>query len=138
MKLLQTEFDPFLNALGADGQMSLEFQQDNARPHTAKRTLEFLEAFTRKHRLTIMDWPANSPDLSPIENLWAHLKLELSTQYPDTATLKGSATTIKAKLHKRLNKIWWEIREDVLNKLVEDMPKHCKEVIAARGWYMGH
>jgi hypothetical protein len=62
MELLQTEFDPFLNALGADGQTNLKFQQDNAHPHTAKRTLEFLEAFARKHRLTIMDWPANSPD----------------------------------------------------------------------------
>src|SRR5579859_5643449 len=30
MGLLQTKFDPFLNALGADGQTNLEFQQDNA------------------------------------------------------------------------------------------------------------
>ena len=138
MELLRTEFDPFLNALAADGQTNLEFQQDNARPHSAKRTLEFLEALARKHGLTIMDWPANSPDLSPIENLWAHIKHELRTRYPDTATLKGSATTIKAKLQERLNEIWWEIGEEVLNKLVEDMPKHCEEVIAAKGWYMGH
>src|SRR5579859_7057917 len=35
-ELLRPEFDPFLNALAQDGQTNLEFQQDNARPHTAK------------------------------------------------------------------------------------------------------
>src|SRR5579859_1573388 len=138
LELLRTEFDPFLNALAEDGQTNLEFQQDNACPHTAKRTLKFLEGFVRKYRLTIMDWLVNSPDLSPIENLWAHLKDELRKRYPDTAALKGSARTIKATLQQRLHKIWWEIGEEVLNKLVEDMPKRCKEVIAARGWYTGH
>jgi hypothetical protein len=85
-----------------------------------------------------MDWPANSPDLSLIENLWAHLKDELRKRYPDKAALKGSAQTIKATLQQRLHEIWWEIGEEVLNKLVEDMPKRCKEVIAVRGWYTGH
>ena len=126
------------SALATDGKTNLEFQQDNARPHTAKRTLEFLQAFARNYGLTIMDWPANSPNLSPIENLWAHLKLELHRQFPNTATLKGSAQTIKATLQQRLHKIWWETGEEVLNALVEDMPKCCKGVIAARGWYTGH
>src|SRR5579859_3271299 len=139
--LLQKEFDPFLNALAADGQINLEFQQDNARPHTAKRTVEFLESLTRKHGLTLMDWPANSPDLSPIENLWAHIKHELRKQYPDTATLKGSCGTIKAALQERLHKIWWDIggvRGEVLNDLINGMPKRVEEVITARGWYTGH
>lgn len=55
MGLLQAEVDPFLNALAADGHTNLEFQQDNTRPHTAKRTHEFLQAFARKHGLTIID-----------------------------------------------------------------------------------
>ena len=56
MELLQHEFSPFLDVLAADGKTNLEFQQDNAHPHTAKRTLEFLQAFARNHILTIMDW----------------------------------------------------------------------------------
>src|SRR5579859_3822172 len=135
LELLRTEFDPFLNALAAYGQTNLEFQQDNACPHTAKRTLKFLEAFARKHGLTIIDWPANSPDLSLIETSKTS---SVFKQYPDTATLKGSARTIKVMLQQRLHKIWWDIGEEVLNRLVEDMPKHCKKVIAARGWYTGH
>ena len=138
MDLLQTEFKPFLDALAADGVTNLEFEQDNAHPHAAKRTHKFLEALASKPGLTIMDWPANSPDLSPMENLWAHLKDEICKQYPDTPKLSGYPQTIRAVLRQRLHKIWWEIGREVLNVLVEDMPKCCKEVIAAKGWYIGH
>jgi len=138
MEMLRTEFDPYLEALATDTQTTYEFQQDNAHPHTARRTVKFLEVLAKKHGLTIMDWPANSPDLSPIEDLWAHLKYELRRRYPDTARLKGSPQTIKAMLQERLHKIWWEIGEEVLNRLVESMPGRVQEVIAAKGWYTSH
>ena len=138
IELLRTHFEPFVEALAVDGQINLEFQQDNARPHVSKRTRKFLEALAKKHGLTIMAWPANSPDLSPIEDLWAHLKHELRQQFPDTARLKGSPQTIKATLRERLHKIWWEIGEEVLNRLIEGMPKRVEEVLAVRGWYTSH
>jgi len=129
MEMLWMEFDLYLKALATDTQTTYTFQQDNTHPHTAQRTVEYLKTLAKKHGLTIMDWPANSPDLSPIENLWAHLKHELRMRYPDTATLKGSPETIKAVLQERLHKIWWEIGEEVLNRLIEGMPKRVEEVI---------
>ena len=45
------------------------FQHDNARPHTARHTQNIL----RIHNVSMLQWPARSPDLSPIEHLWDHL-----------------------------------------------------------------
>ncbi len=42
------------------------FQQDNAKPHTAAITTAWL----RSRRVRVLNWPACSPDLSPIENIW--------------------------------------------------------------------
>ena len=45
------------------------FQHDNARPHTARHT----QNISRIHNANVVQWPARSPYLSPIEHLWDHL-----------------------------------------------------------------
>ena len=53
----------------------LIFQKDNASCHKSKETLEAIEVIFGENKIW---WPANSPDLSPIETVWAILKQELS------------------------------------------------------------
>ena len=55
---------------------NLIFMQDNAPSHASKFTKSWLESqgFVGK---AYMDWPANSCDLNPIENLWSLLKREI-------------------------------------------------------------
>ncbi|GFW72888.1 transposable element Tcb1 transposase [Trichonephila clavipes] len=55
------------------------FQQDNARPRNVQK-------FFVNHQIELLPWPARSPDLSPIENLWSMVAQRLTQITPPAAT----------------------------------------------------
>ncbi len=57
------------------------FQQDLAPAHTAKSTKSWLN----DHDVGVLDWPANSLDLKPIENLWDIFKRKMRNKRPKNA-----------------------------------------------------
>jgi hypothetical protein len=61
------EFQSYASALFPGGSI---LQQDGATPHTSRETQTFLQ----DNLIQIVQWPPNSPDLSPIENVWQVMK----------------------------------------------------------------
>lgn len=97
------------------------FQQDNAAIHVSRYSREW---FNRKN-IELLKWPARSPDLNPIENLWGILSRSVyknSAQYENVGALKRA-----------IRKAWAEIPLSVLQKLICSMKNRIFECIANRG-----
>ncbi len=72
------------------------FQQDLAPVHTAKSTKSWLN----DHGVGVLDWPANSPDLNPIDNLWSIVKRKMRNKIPKNADeLKATVKETWASYH---------------------------------------
>ena len=99
------------------------FQQDNARPHVARRVLTIFN----HHRIPVLPWPARSPDLSPIEHLWDVLGRAVRRIQAPVQNLEELWTV--------LERAWNEIPQDVIRNLIDSMPRRIEAVIRARGGY---
>ncbi len=106
------------------GDAEFIFQQDLAPAHTAKGP----KSWFNDHGVTVLDWPENSPDLNPIENLWGIVKRKMRDTRPFNADDLKAA--IKAT--------WASITPEQGHRLIASMPRRTDAVIHAKGGPIKH
>lgn len=96
------------------------FQHDNDPKHTAKSVTKFLQ----DEHIKVLTWPAQSPDLNPIENLWNEVD----------SVVKSSCPRTLDALEIILKNAWKNISVSKCQKLVASMPSRCQAVIKSKGY----
>ena len=99
------------------------FQQDNDPKHTSRLARNWFS----DNRVELLDWPAQSPDMNPIEHLWDRMKRRLS-----------GYNTIPSSMHElweRVEAEWNSITVEECLKLIDSMPSRVEAVLKANGGY---
>jgi transposase len=99
---------------------NLILMEDGAPVHRSKKANDWRD----QHSLLKLDWPANSPDLNPIENLWKILKDKVS---------KKKKPRSREEMMSAIIKEWWAIPNTTLESLVASMPEQINKVIKNKG-----
>ena len=91
------------------------FQMDNDPKHTSKVVAKWLN----DNKVKGLEWPSQSPDFNPIENVWAELKKCVQAWRTTNLTL--------------CQEEWAKIHPTYCGKLVEGYPKHLTQVEQFKG-----
>ncbi|UYV72248.1 Transposase [Cordylochernes scorpioides] len=94
------------------------YQQDNARPHTARISQQALQD------VQMLPWPPYSPDLSPIEHVWDMIGRRLHA-LPQPRS--------EDELWQMVEREWRAIPQDAIRTLIDSLPRRVAACIAVRG-----
>lgn len=95
------------------------FQDDNAGPHNAGLVTDWFN----KYDIERIEWPARSPDLNIIENIWGKIKYEM----------RGKIFDSTDDLWEEVNHQWTQIPNEFIHRLYASMPTRINAVIEAQG-----
>lgn len=93
--------------------------QDNAPAHSARSTRQFLA----NRNINILDWPGNSPDLNPIENVWGYVQARI----PQVPFRRAN------DLWEAINESWADVPLCYVRTLIESLPERIAAVIKSKG-----
>lgn len=119
-KVLETRLMPQMNEWFPGDEKPI-FMHDGAPCHKAKS----ISAYLKAKNIDVLDWPGNSPDMNPIENVWELLKREIAKK----------CITNKVGLIETLIKEWNHNPhlQDTIQACIDSMPRRIEAVIAAKG-----
>ncbi|UYV83729.1 TXNRD1 [Cordylochernes scorpioides] len=99
------------------GVLNALYQQDNARPHTARISQQALQD------VQMLPWPPYSPDLSPIEHVWDIIGRRLHA-LPQPRS--------EDELWQMVEREWRAIPQDAIRTLIDSLPRRVAACIAVR------
>ena len=102
------------------------FQQDNAPPHSAKSTMQWI----KDNNILILEWPPCSPDCNPIENLWSIVSQTVyknGRQYSSIQELESSIGTASRS-----------ISIETCQRLINSMNNRLVQVIEVSGSHINY
>lgn len=108
---------PFAPFIGPD----FLLMQDNARPHTARCVMRYLQEVD----IELLGWPPMSPDTNPIEHAWDELGRRVKARPVRPETLQ--------ELKMALVEEWESIDQNVIRHLIESMPRRIQALLDVRG-----
>lgn len=114
LEILKQHLVPFEETMPVDG----IFMQDNASIHKTPLVMDYLA----EKGIDVLEWPPQSPDMNPIENVWAEVKRKLYE--------KDSFSQTKAKLIEDVFEIWENLKEEYRANLSASIIRRiyiCKE-----------
>lgn len=88
-----------------------------------KHTSKLSKAWKTEKEVKVLDWPANSPDCNPIENVWAFMK----------ARIRERNITTKAGLIRAIKEEWANLTIEYAQVLAQSCPRRCHAVMANNG-----
>jgi transposase len=118
VKLLEKRLLPYAKQLYSSS-WTLMHDSTSHGIHGAKITRKWLSANAK----FIDPWPANSPDLNPIENVWAMLSRAVLNRNPKS--VDGYWRILRQE--------WKNIDLEKIRKLIDGMPRRLQAVIDAAG-----
>ncbi|GBN00545.1 hypothetical protein AVEN_61454-1 [Araneus ventricosus] len=104
------------------------FQDDYSTVHRAGRICDWFDEHS--HTLLHLDWPAKSPDLNPIENMWDMLEQRVKRRNQHPRNLVDLRDQILSE--------WLKLDATYLQNLVDSLSNRILAVIKSRGgvtWY---
>ena len=121
ISLLSLCLEPFYRSMEEETDENILFQQDNDSRNVSQATLQWLE----EHGILLLGWPANSPDLSPAENIFSSLSRAV---YKNNHHYNN-----KKELQNALIACWDSLSQEVIQNTINSMNDRMIAVIAAHG-----
>ena len=81
----------------------------------------------------MMEWPAQSPNLNPIENLWTDFKTRFHQRFMKLFNYASKSFEARYGYAEVLQEVWYDQGMEIVEALIKSMPERCARVIAANG-----